>query len=96
MADTLAAYREMHSRYQPHDARYLTNHRGHLMFLREEEQALLAPELVRETTLSGTPDALAARFRQLAEAGYDQFALQLVQGEEEDQLNDWAEVFARV
>ena len=32
----------------------------------------------------------------LAEAGYHQFALQLVHGEEEEQLNEWAEVFARL
>ena len=96
VADTLAAYREMHANYQPHDARYLTNHRGHLMFLREEEKALISPELVRATTLSGTEQELAEHFRQLAEAGYHQFALQLVPGQEEAQLHDWAELFARV
>jgi 5,10-methylenetetrahydromethanopterin reductase len=96
MAEILAAYRELHAEYQPADARYLTNHRGHLMFLRDEEKAILSPDIVRATTLSGTADALAEQLRRLVDAGYDQFALQLVQGEEEEQLNDWAEVFARV
>jgi 5,10-methylenetetrahydromethanopterin reductase len=95
MAETLSAYRELHAEYKPEDARYLTNHRGHLMFLREEEKALISAELVRATTLSGTPDELVERIRQLAAAGYDQFALQLVQGEEEEQLNDWSAVFSR-
>ncbi len=94
--ETLAAYRQLHADYQPEDARYLTNHRGHLMFLREEEKALISPELVKATTLSGTVEELAEQFGQLAEAGYHQFALQLVQGQEEEQLNNWTEVFARL
>jgi 5,10-methylenetetrahydromethanopterin reductase len=95
IVQTLSAYRDLHAQYQPDDARYLTNHRGHLMYLREEEKALISPELVRATTLSGSADELAERIARLAEAGYHQFALQLVQGEEEEQLNDWAGVFAR-
>ena len=96
VAETLEAYKDVQAAYQPQDARYLTNHRGHLMFLREEEKALISPELVRATTLSGSPEELAEQFRRLAEAGYHQFALQLVQGQETEQLNNWAEVFARL
>ncbi len=96
MAETLGAYRALHDGYRPDDARYLTNHRGHLMFLREEEKSLLTPALVRATTLSGTVDELVARLRHLLAAGYHQFALQIVQGEEQEQLEDWAEVFSRV
>ncbi len=33
----LDAYRKVYERYQPADARYLSNHRGHLMFVRPEE-----------------------------------------------------------
>src|SRR5262249_50996848 len=33
----LERYRKISRRYEPADARYLANHRGHLMFLRPEE-----------------------------------------------------------
>ncbi len=95
IAAILDKYRELHATYEPADARYLTNHRGHLMFLREEEKSLITPELVQATSLSGSPDALADRIRQLAEAGYDEFAVQLVPGHEAA-LEDWAAVFERV
>lgn len=96
LASTLQAYKDRHANYQPTDAKYLTSHRGHLMFLREEEKALLSPDLVKATTLSGTADELAEQLRQLSQAGYDQFAVQLVQGQEDAQLDAWADVFDRV
>lgn len=95
IAAVLEQYREIHQGYEPADAKYLANHRGHLMFLREEEKALIPPELVRATTLSGTQDELVDRLRALADAGYHQFAVQLVQGQE-SALEDWADVFEKV
>lgn len=91
----LARYREHHARYAPADAKYLTNHRGHLMFLRDEERDLITPELARATTMSGTQDELVARLRALSVAGYNQFAVQIVPGQE-DAIEAWAEVFRRV
>ena len=38
----LEAYRKVYQQYQPPDARYLTNHRGHLMFVRPEETHITA------------------------------------------------------
>lgn len=81
--------------YQPEDAKYLMVHRGHLMFLREEEKRLITPELAQATSLSGSRDELVDKIRRLAEAGYNQLAIQLVQGQE-SALEDWAEVFERV
>jgi hypothetical protein len=81
--------------YQPEDAKYLTVHRGHLMFLREEEKRLITPEFAQATSFSGSRDELVDRIRRLAEAGYSQIAIQLVQGQE-SALEDWAEVFERV
>jgi 5,10-methylenetetrahydromethanopterin reductase len=95
MDAVLDKYRELHAKYEPEDAKYLENHRGHLMFLREEEKALITPELVKATSMSGTTDELVDRLRQLADAGYDQFAVQLVQGQE-SALEDWADVFSKV
>lgn len=95
LAEVLDQYRALHEQYEPDDARYLTNHRGHLMFLRPEEKALITPDLVKATSLSGSSDELVDRLRGLADAGYHQFAVQLVPGEEAA-LEDWASVFERV
>lgn len=95
IADVLEQYQALRAGYEPEDAKYLTNHRGHLMFLREEEKALIKPELVMGTTLSGSVDELADRLRALSEAGYHQFAVQLVPGQEHA-LEDWARVFEKV
>ena len=38
----LEAYRKVYQKYEPADARYLNNHRGHLMFVRPEEKHLSA------------------------------------------------------
>src|ERR1700728_1226089 len=58
----LDAYREVYMRYQPPDARYLSNHRGHLMFVRPEETHLTG-EVIRGLTLTGTPAELVERLR---------------------------------
>lgn len=91
--DALERYREIYRGYEPEDARYLSNHAGHLMFQRPEERALMSAELI-ETLVGfvGTPDVLRERIRTLAEAGYSQLAIQLVE-HHEDALEEWAEVF---
>lgn len=91
----LDKYRQLHAAYEPADAKYLSSHRGHLMFLRDEEKALITPDLVQATSLSGTEDELVDRLRQLADAGYHQFAVQLIQGHE-SALEEWADIFEKV
>jgi len=87
-------YMRIHEQYLPEDARYLTNHRGHLMFVRPEETHL-TPELVRATTMSGTKAELVERLRAVEAAGYEQVTVQLVHGHE-DALESWAEVFRAI
>ena len=89
------AYMKEHNRYEPQDAKYLQNHRGHLMFVRPEEAPLYSPDLVRATTMSGTHDELVDNMRTLAEAGYNQVTVQLVHGQEEA-IEDWARVFRSI
>lgn len=79
----------------PQAERHLHNHSGHLMFLREDERDLLDADLIRTLTFAGSREELAERIRRLGEAGYDQFVVQLVEGQEQA-LDDWAEVFALV
>ena len=64
LSNLAAEYLRVHETYEPADARYLTNHRGHLMFVRPEETQV-TPDLVRATTLSGTREELVERLRAL-------------------------------
>src|SRR2546426_271464 len=79
----------------PPDARYLQLHKGHLMWVRPEEERFVTPELIRMATFTATAAELRERIRALAAAGYQQLAVQVVPGQE-DALEDWAEVAATV
>ena len=94
LSNLLGEYLKSHEKYEPADAKYLQNHRGHLMFLRPEETHI-TPELVKATTMSGTHDELVERMRELKKAGYDQVTVQLVHDHEEA-IEAWAEVFRAV
>lgn len=94
ISELLRGYLEVHARYEPADAKYLQNHRGHLMFVRPDETHI-TPDLVRSTTMSGTRDELVDRLRELRDAGYGQATVQLVHGHERA-IEEWAEVFQRV
>jgi hypothetical protein len=95
MNDALERYRRIYQSYQPDDARYLTVHRGHLMFVRPEERPCITPELVASLSMTGTRAQLRDRLRSLARAGYSQFAIQVVE-HHESALEEWADVFALV
>ncbi len=94
LGEATARYLEQYGRYEPADARYLTNHKGHLMYLRPEETHI-TPDLVRSTTMSGTEDELIERLREVEAQGYTQVTVQLVHGHEHA-IEDWARLFDRV
>ena len=91
LSNQISEYLTTHETYSPADARYLQNHRGHLMFVRPEEKHV-TPELARATTMSGTHSELVERMKELAEAGYSQVTIQLVHGHEAA-IEEWADVF---
>jgi 5,10-methylenetetrahydromethanopterin reductase len=96
VSDALTRYREIHEAYQPEDARYLANHRGHLMFQRPEEMELMTEEVVSALAgFTATPEVLRERIRALSDAGYSQVTVQLVE-HHEDALEQWADVFESV
>jgi 5,10-methylenetetrahydromethanopterin reductase len=95
LAPLLEHYRAIYQKYEPVDARYLSNHRGHLMFLRPEEQAVCTADLIRTMTFTGTKVLLRERLRELSAAGYTHFAISIRHGHP-DMLEDWADVFAGV
>ena len=88
-------YRAIYLSYQPADARYLTLHRGHLMFVRPEEERFATADLIRATTATGTAPELRDRMRRLKDAGYDEAVVQIMPGCE-TMIEDWARVFETV
>ena len=91
----LERYREIYGKYQPADARYLSNHRGHLMFLRPEEHEVCTADLIRTLTFTATRPELQDRIRELRAAGYNHFSIHIRHGHPE-MLEEWADVFAGV
>jgi len=89
------AYLEIYKGYQPADARYLSNHRGHLMFLRPEEQKIITPELIRAVTLTGTEPELVEAVRAYKAMGFSQFAVHLRNGQETAMLEDWSRIIEK-
>ena len=95
LAPYLERYRQIYLGYEPADARYLTNHRGHLMFLRPEEQALCTAELIRATTFTGEKAEVREQVRDLGRAGFAHVGITIRFGHPE-MLEEWADVLAGV
>lgn len=91
LAERLEQYRALYAGYDA-DAPWLRNHRGHLMKLREEEHDLIDADVIRALAFVGTEDELRKRIARLAEAGYSQLAVQVVEGQF-DAIDDWARLF---
>ena len=90
-AEAVHAYVEMAKTFEPADARYLMNHRGHLMFVKPEERAFVTAELIRDTSFTATAAELKNRIGDLRDAGYTEFTVQITPGQE-DAINDWADL----
>jgi 5,10-methylenetetrahydromethanopterin reductase len=95
LAPLLERYRQIYLKYEPADARYLSNHRGHLMVLRPEEHEVCTADLIRTLTFTGTTLELRDRIRELRAAGYNHFAIHIRHGHPE-MLEEWAAVFEGV
>jgi 5,10-methylenetetrahydromethanopterin reductase len=95
LAPLLERYRQIYLKYEPADARYLSNHRGHLMVLRPEEHEVCTADLIRTMTFTGTTPVLRDRIRELRAAGYNHFAISIRHGHAQ-MLEEWADVFEGV
>jgi 5,10-methylenetetrahydromethanopterin reductase len=73
----------------------MENHRGHLMFLRPEEEALCTAELIKMITLTGTKSYLREQLKGYKEAGIDQVSMQ-IRNNHPEMIEEWAELFASV
>jgi len=91
VATEVTGYVEMARHYEPPDARYLTNHRGHFLFVKPEERKFVTAELIRRTTFTATEQTLKQRVETLREAGWSQLVIAITPGQEQA-LEDWARI----
>ena len=77
--------------FEPSDARYLMNHRGHFLFVKPEERPFVTAELIRRTTFTAPEQELTQRVEALRDAGWKQLVFPITPGEE-DAIEDWARI----
>jgi 5,10-methylenetetrahydromethanopterin reductase len=87
----VAGYLEVAKRYEPANARYLMNHRGHFVFVKDEERPFITAELIRRTTFTATEAEIVERIQAFRDAGYTQFVIPITPGAE-DAIEDWARI----
>jgi 5,10-methylenetetrahydromethanopterin reductase len=83
--------------FEPQDAPWLQNHRGHLMFVRPEERPFVTADLIRVSSFTATEAELKRRIGDLRDAGYTEFTVQITPGQERA-IEDWGRIrraFAR-
>jgi 5,10-methylenetetrahydromethanopterin reductase len=93
--EPLEAYRKVYQKYEPAEARYMSNHRGHMMFVRPDETHLTG-SLIKALTMSGTKAELVERLRGLKALGFSQVQILMVPGHENEMMERWADVMASV
>ena len=91
--DELEAYRKVYETYEPADARYLMNHRGHLMSVRSDETHLTG-DIIKALTVTGSKAEALDRLRGLRDLGYDQLQFHVVPGHENEMMERWADIAA--
>jgi 5,10-methylenetetrahydromethanopterin reductase len=77
--------------FKPEEARYLENHRGHLMFVKPEEKKFVSAKMIAETSFTAPEAEIKTRIEALKAAGYSQFTIQLVPGHEKA-IEDWGRI----
>ena len=89
--ENVRGYVEMARSFEPPDARYLMNHRGHFVFVKPEEKQFVNAELIRRTTFTATEQELKQRVEAMRDAGWSQFVIPITPGEERA-IEDWARI----
>ncbi len=89
--ESIDGYIKMAREFEPKDARYLMNHRGHFVFVKPEEKQFVNAELIRRTTFTATEQELKQRIEALRDAGWNQFVIPITPGEE-GAIEDWARI----
>jgi 5,10-methylenetetrahydromethanopterin reductase len=90
-AASVEAYVAHARNFEPADAYYLSNHRGHLMFVRPDERPFITAEMIRQTSFIGTAADLTQRVAALADAGFNQAVFSIPPGQEHA-IEDWGRI----
>jgi 5,10-methylenetetrahydromethanopterin reductase len=90
-ADAVSGYVAHARRFEPKDAYYLSNHRGHLMFVRPDERPFINAEMIRRTSFIGTEADLKQRIAALAAGGFSQVVFSIPPGQEHA-IEDWGRI----
>jgi alkanesulfonate monooxygenase SsuD/methylene tetrahydromethanopterin reductase-like flavin-dependent oxidoreductase (luciferase family) len=90
-AASVEAYIAHARTFEPSGAYYLSNHRGHLMFVRPDERPFITAEMIRRTSFIGTAADLTQRLAALADAGFTQVVFSIPPGQEHA-IEDWGRV----
>lgn len=88
----IRGYVEMARGFEPADARYINNHRGHFVFVKPEEARFVTAELIRHTTFTVGEQEMKQRIEALRAAGWSQITVPITPGCEWA-MEDWARVF---
>jgi 5,10-methylenetetrahydromethanopterin reductase len=94
-SDPLEQYRKVYEKYLPSDARYLSLHRGHSLFVRDDEAKFITADLIQKTTMTGPVDEIRERVQELKIIGYDELSVIIHPGDD-DMLERWADVMAKL
>jgi 5,10-methylenetetrahydromethanopterin reductase len=89
--DSVQGYIDTARAFEPPDARYLMNHRGHFVFVKPEERRFVTADLIRRTTFTAPEQELTQRIEALRDAGWSQFVIPITPGEERA-IEDWARI----
>ena len=87
----LDGYVEAAKKFEPQDARYITNHRGHCVFVKPEEEKFITSELIRQTTFTGVEQDITQRIEAMRAGGLSQLVIPMVPGHE-SAIEDWGRI----
>jgi hypothetical protein len=85
----------LYDSYAPDDARYLTLHRGHALFLREDEEPLMTGDFIKKHSFTDTVDELADKVKAMRDVGYTEVTF-VILPDHMDMIDDWARVIDKV
>ena len=89
--EEVEGYVRMARGFEPADARYINNHRGHFVFVKPEEQQFVTGELIRRTTFTASEQELKQRVEAMRDAGWSQITIPITPGCEWA-LEDWGRI----
>jgi 5,10-methylenetetrahydromethanopterin reductase len=90
-AEQVDAYVAHARTFEPANAYYLANHRGHLMLVRPDERPHITAEMIRRTSFTGTEREIKEKVAGLDAAGFNQVVVSIPPGQE-PMIEDWGRI----